>query len=74
YKTDYARFLPHINNNYDFQELLSELLGELNASHTGGRYTPRNPDGDNTASLGLFYNEMKGGNGLEITEVIKGGP
>ncbi|HET7897418.1 MAG TPA: peptidase S41, partial [Flavisolibacter sp.] len=32
----YAKFLPHINNNYDFQELLSELLGELNASHTGG--------------------------------------
>jgi len=74
YKADYARFLPHINNNYDFQELLSELLGELNASHTGGRYSPRNPDGDNTASLGLFYNEMKGGNGLEITEVMKGGP
>ncbi|MFX7620763.1 hypothetical protein ABTJ52_20375, partial [Acinetobacter baumannii] len=36
YKKAYARFLPHINNNYDFQELLSEMLGELNASHTGG--------------------------------------
>lgn len=30
----YRRFLPHINNNHDFAELLSELLGELNASHT----------------------------------------
>ena len=38
YHEDYAKFLPHINNNYDFQELLSEFLGELNASHTGGRY------------------------------------
>ena len=27
----YRRFLPHINNNYDFAELLSEWLGELNA-------------------------------------------
>ena len=38
YKEAYQRFLPHINNNYDFAEMLSELLGELNASHTGARY------------------------------------
>ena len=31
----YEKFLPYINNNYDFSELLSELLGELNVSHTG---------------------------------------
>jgi hypothetical protein len=29
YHDNYAKFLPHINNNYDFQELLSEFLGEL---------------------------------------------
>ena len=74
YKTNYERFLPHINNNYDFQELLSELLGELNASHTGGRFSPQNPTGDNTASLGLLYDEMIGGNGLKVTELIAGGP
>lgn len=73
-KTTYAKFLPHINNNYDFQELLSEMLGELNASHTGGRYSPQNPNADQTASLGLFYDEFTGGDGLKITEVIKGGP
>ena len=32
YREAYLRFLPHINNNYDFQELLSEMLGELNGS------------------------------------------
>lgn len=74
YKKNYERFLPHINNNYDFQELLSELLGELNASHTGGRYSPQNPNGDATASLGLFYDETSGGNGLKVTEVITNGP
>ena len=37
----YRKFLPHIDNNYDFAELLSEYLGELNVSHTGGRYRPR---------------------------------
>ncbi len=74
YKKTYAKFLPHISNNYDFQELLSELLGELNASHTGGRYRFSSPSSDNTASLGLLYDESDTGNGLKITEVIAGGP
>lgn len=74
YRNNYARFLPHINNNYDFQELLSEILGELNASHTGGRYSHRAENGDQTASLGLFYDEKATTPGLKITEVIAGGP
>lgn len=74
YRDAYAKFLPHINNNYDFQELLSEILGELNGSHTGGRYSPRPENGDQTASLGLFYDESSKENGLRITEVITGGP
>ena len=74
YGKNYARFLPHINNNYDFQELLSELLGELNGSHTGGRYSHRPENGDQTASLGLFYDEKATTPGLKITEIITGGP
>ncbi|MDR0793697.1 MAG: PDZ domain-containing protein [Chitinophagaceae bacterium] len=74
YKKTYERFLPHISNNYDFQELLSEMLGELNGSHTGGRYRPVNADGDATAALGLLYDETDKGDGLKITEVIEGGP
>ena len=31
YKSVYEKFLPSINNNYDFAELLSEMLGEINA-------------------------------------------
>ncbi|HJT73521.1 MAG TPA: S41 family peptidase, partial [Chitinophaga sp.] len=74
YAKNYERFLPYISNNYDFQELLSELLGELNASHTGGRYSPVRTDGDNTASLGLLYDEAFTGKGLKVDEVIAGGP
>lgn len=74
YKETYARFLPHISNNYDFQELLSEMLGELNASHTGGRYSPQVSNGDATATLGLLYDETYAGDGLKVTEIIKGGP
>lgn len=74
YHSDYARFLPHINNNYDFQELLSEFLGELNASHTGGRYSPQQQNTDATASLGLLYDETWDGAGLKVMEVLEGGP
>ncbi|MDB5252817.1 MAG: peptidase [Flaviaesturariibacter sp.] len=74
YHDTYARFLPHINNNYDFQELLSEFLGELNASHTGGRFSPRVENGDATASLGMLYDETYGGDGLKVMEVLEGGP
>lgn len=74
YEKTYAKFLPFINNNYDFRELLSEMLGELNASHTGGRFRPKFDNPDETAALGLLFDESKGGNGLLITEVIAGGP
>ena len=74
YKDTYAKFLPHISNNYDFQELLSEMLGELNASHTGGRYTPQMVNPDATAVLGLLYDETYTGKGLKVTEVLAGGP
>ena len=74
YRDNYERFLPHINNNYDFQDLLGEILGELNGSHTGGRYAHRAENGDITASLGLFYDEKATAPGLKITEVMEGGP
>ncbi|MBC9796962.1 S41 family peptidase [Sinomicrobium weinanense] len=74
YHDEYVKFLPYINNNYDFQELLSELLGELNASHTGGRFYPDREKGDHTASLGLLFDETYSGEGIRISEVIAGGP
>jgi tricorn protease len=73
YKAEYMRYLPFINNNYDMAELCSEMLGELNASHTGSGFRPNMPNGDETASLGLFYaNEP--GPGLRITEVMDRSP
>ena len=69
----YRKFLPHISNNADFAELLSELLGELDVSHTGGRYRP-SAAGDATASLGLLYDMEYSGPGLKVAEIVKGGP
>ena len=74
YRKEYARYLPHINNNYDFAEMLSEMLGELNGSHTGCRYTPKQENTDKTAALGLFFDEGYTGNGLKVKEVIAKGP
>jgi C-terminal processing protease CtpA/Prc len=74
YKEAYARFLPHIDNNYDLSELLSELQGELNASHLGSGYRPRGRDGDATASLGIFPDTSWNGAGIKVAEIIEGGP
>ena len=70
---NYARFLPHIANNYDFAELLSELLGELNVSHTGGRFRPE-AKGDATAQLGLLYDLTEATEGIRITDILENGP
>ena len=73
-KVAYAQFLPHINNNYDFAEMMSELLGELNASHTGCRYYPDTEGADETASLAVFYDETYDGEGLKIQEIMDKSP
>ena len=74
YKENYSKFLPYINNNRDFAEMASELLGELNASHTGCRSFAGGHNPDQTASLGAFFDESFKGNGLKIAEVIEKGP
>ncbi len=70
----YKKFLPYINNNYDFAEMLSEMLGEMNASHTGCGYRASRPNTDQTADLGLFYDYDYKGKGLKVAEVIEDGP
>ena len=73
-KAAYAHFLPYIDNNRDFAELISEMQGELNASHTGGRYRPQKQEGAATAALGFFPDPTYTGEGVAILEVIEGGP
>jgi len=73
-KNTYSKFLPYINNNFDFAELLSEMLGELNASHTGGRYSPQTQNPDVTAVLGLLFSWNHKNDGLLIDEIIEKSP
>lgn len=75
YKPDYEKYIPSIGNNYEFSEMLAELLGELNVSHSGSSYGGGpNPNGDLTASLGVFYDAAYKGTGVKIEEIIKDGP
>lgn len=74
YKKEYEKFLPYINNNFDFSEMLSELLGELNASHTGSGYNHSDESGDKTASFGVLFDWNYSGDGLKIAEVLDKGP
>ena len=73
YRDAYRRFLPSITNNYDFQELLSEMLGELNGSHTGARYNTSGPS-LSTANFGVFFDDTYHGDGLRIKEIMAKSP
>ncbi|HKI34837.1 MAG TPA: S41 family peptidase [Gemmataceae bacterium] len=71
-----ARYRPlvkHVAMKEDLYALIHLMLGELNASHLGvGGFGPR-PE-ENTADLGLIFDETYRGPGLKIAEVLKRGP
>lgn len=71
--THYEKFLPHINNNHDYAEMLSEILGELNVSHTGSGFRAGGAI-ETTGNLGLLYDLDFSGKGLKVAEVVSGGP
>lgn len=73
-KGQYEPLVADLATHEDFAELLSEMLGELNASHTGSGHRHRDPDGDRTASLGLLFDTHHRGDGLVVAEVLLRGP
>ncbi|WNJ88553.1 S41 family peptidase [Bosea sp. 685] len=70
----YSKLLPSIVDTRDLAELLSEMAGELNASHTGGRLRSSVPPAEQTASLGLYYDERYSGPGMKVAEILANGP
>jgi len=72
YRTVYSRFLPFIDNDEDFAELCSEMVGELNASHLGCKF--KRDSGDETAALGAFYDPDYRGPGMRIEALVAQGP
>lgn len=72
YGEHYREFLPYISNNFDFADMLSEILGELNASHTGASH--RAPGHWDTGNFGAFFDQNYDGDGLKVVEVLPRGP
>ncbi|MCF1751818.1 S41 family peptidase [Mariniradius sediminis] len=70
----YQKYLPSIGNSYEFAEMVSEMIGELNVSHAGARFSRSIPQADATASLGIFMDYAFKSQGIKIVEVLKGGP
>ena len=73
-RTRYARFLPALADARDLAELLSEMAGELDASHTRAFVAPSVPTGEQTASLGLYYDETFAGPGMRVAAILPAGP
>ena len=71
---NYRPFIAGLNNDIDFSDLLSELLGELNASHTGARWRTSNPEDDATAALGAFFDPEYRGAGIRVREIMDSSP
>lgn len=70
YGEAYRPFLDHINNGFDYSEMLSELLGELNASHTGARYYGKPENRDATGALGIYPDYSHPGPGVKIKAIL----
>lgn len=70
----YRQFLPYVSNSNDFADLLSELLGELNASHTGARSYSFTSPSLHTAKLAAYFDENYTGDGLKVVELLPGSP
>ncbi|GAD79952.1 S41 family peptidase [Vibrio ezurae] len=73
-KTRYARHLPAIHTYEDFAILLSEMVGELNASHTGASFHAQGQNWEKVGSLGLFYDDTYQGEGVRVDAVLDNGP
>jgi Tol biopolymer transport system component/C-terminal processing protease CtpA/Prc len=69
----YEPLLAGVGAPEDFGNVLSEAVGELNASHT--EVTPANPQpGPSTAELGLSYDQEYAGPGIRVTGFMPKGP
>lgn len=74
-KSHYEGKLPFISNNRDLANLMAEMTGELNASHIGVSYRPgKIQGGDDTAALGILFDQSDTSAALLIAEVLDKSP
>ncbi len=69
----YRTMVKHVAMKEDLYSVISLMMGELNASHLGIMGAGSIPD-EQTADLGLIFDETYRGPGLKIAEILKRGP
>ena len=73
-RTTYAKLLPYVGQNQDLYDLCNEMIGELNASHTGVR-GPSGIESPSTYRTRLLGFEMEpSGDHLRISLIYRNGP
>lgn len=73
-RTKYGALVEHVSVRQDLNYLVQQMLGELNASHTGlsGGLTPRTLR--QSSYLGVWVDPAHTGPGIRITEVLARSP
>jgi tricorn protease len=72
-RAKYRPLVKHVAMKEDLYSLLYLMMGELNASHLGIAGHLTFPE-EETADLGLIFDEGYRGRGLKIAEILKRGP
>ena len=72
-RAKYEALLPGVGTPEEFANLLSEMVGEVNSSHS--EINPASAGGGpQAATLGIFYDDSYTGPGLKVTSVMPKGP
>jgi len=72
-KAKYLPLLETVATQEEFVILLSQMVGELRASHTAV-WPPRDPNYEETGQLGLRFDAKWKGRGLRVSKVVPDGP
>ncbi|HYV37033.1 MAG TPA: DPP IV N-terminal domain-containing protein, partial [Gemmataceae bacterium] len=70
----YRPLVKHVALREDFYDLISLMMGELNASHLGIQAAAPAAPEQVTADLGVLFDDKFEGPGLRVAEILKRGP
>lgn len=73
-RTKYESLLPGITTSEEFTALLSNMVGEVNSSHSEISGTSSVPPGPKQPTLAMVYDNDYAGPGLKVTAVLPGSP
>src|SRR5581483_7771945 len=69
----YEPLLQGVGTPEEFANLLSQMVGEVNSSHSEINAASK-PGGPQTATLGIFYDDRYAGPGLKVSGILPKGP